>query len=254
MITSLGQTVILFFNELGQIMILTGRCCKRIFTTPRIAIHTLEQMWKLGYESLSITCITASFVGMAFSIQVIREFTKFGAAKLIGGVVGLAIWRELGPLLTGVVIAGRVGAAISAELGTMKVTEQVEALEAMSQDPVGFLVAPRVLATTLMVPLLVGIADIVGFLSGFVVAVASGKVNAYAYFDSADSMLKVMDISGGLIKGLLFGFVVGIISTYMGLKAEGGAKGVGDMTTRAVVVSLIVIFISNYFLSIVLFK
>ncbi len=253
MITFLGLRVIYFFESLGGMTLLTCQLFAGIFRAKRLFSRTIEQMWRLGIESLGVTGTTAIFVGMAFTIQVTREFLKFGAGKMIGGVVGLAVWRELGPLLTGVVMAGRVGAAISAELGTMKVTEQVEALEAMSQDPVDFLVLPRVLACTLMMPLLVGLSDILGFLSGFIIAVASDKVNPYAYFDSADSMLKLSDITGGLVKAAFFGFVIGLVSTYMGLKADGGAKGVGEMTTKAVVTSLIIIFILNYFLSLTLF-
>jgi phospholipid/cholesterol/gamma-HCH transport system permease protein len=253
MFTSLGFRVIYFFENLGGMTLLTGRLMLGIFKAKRLIARTLDQMWRLGVGSLGVTGTTAIFVGMAFTIQVTREFLKFGAGKMIGGVVGLAVWRELGPLLTGVVLAGRVGAAISAELGTMKVTEQVEALEAMSHDPVDFLVLPRVLACTIMTPLLVGLADILGFLSGFLIAISSDKVNPYAYFDSADSMLKIGDITGGLIKAALFGFIIGLVSTYMGLKANGGAKGVGEMTTKAVVTSLILIFILNYFLSLTLF-
>jgi len=253
MILYFGRKIIAFIQDFGGIVILTSRFFRGIFTAKHLASHTISQMWHIGIQSIGVAAITAIFVGMAFTIQVMNEFLKFGAGKMIGGVVGLAVWRELGPLLTGVVIAGRVGAAISAELGTMKVTEQVEALEAMSQDPVEYLVVPRVLAAIIMVPLLVGVADILGFLSGFLVVIAKGQVNPYSYFDSADSMLKIADITGGLIKALFFGFVVGIISTYMGLQTTGGAKGVGENTTKGVVVSLIVIFILNYFLSLTLY-
>ncbi len=247
------KQIVHFFEELGNISYMGGQIVTGLFRSKRLLGRTIEQMYHLGIKSIPVAMVTAIFVGMAFTIQVTKEFLKFGAGKMIGGVVGLAVWRELGPLLTGVVLAGRVGAAVAAELGTMTVTEQVEALESMSQDPVLFLVLPRVLACTVMMPLLVGMADIAGFLSGFVIVWASGKLNAFAYFDAADSMLKVSDITGGLIKGLFFGFVVGLISTYMGLKAQAGAKGVGEMTTHAVVVSLLTIFILNYLLSLSLF-
>ncbi len=242
-----------FIEDLGNLVILTGRVILGLFTAPHLFKLSMEQMWRIGVGSFGVSAVTAMFVGMTFTVQIMKEFLRFGAGQLIGGVVGLAMWRELGPLLTGVVIAGRVGAAISAELGTMKVTEQVEALEAMSQDPVEYLVVPRVLAATVMVPILVGMADIIGFLSGYMVVAFSGKINPYTFFDSADSMLKTWDVTGGVIKAAFFGFLVGLISTYMGLKAKGGAKGVGEMTTHAVVVSLIAVFVVNYFLSIMLF-
>ncbi|MBT5855456.1 ABC transporter permease, partial [bacterium] len=206
-----------------------------------------------GVNSLPITVLTALFVGMAFAIQVVKELLRFGAPDLIGGVVALAIWRELGPLLTGVVVAGRVGSAISAEIGSMKVTEQVDALESMSQDPVEYLVVPRVLALSLMLPLLVGIADIVGYLGGFIIAMSSQSVNPYSYVNSAQTMLTPIDIGGGLIKALFFGGITATIGSYMGLKATSGAKGVGRITRQAVVNALITIFILNYFISLVIF-
>lgn len=253
MIKRIGKKLIIFIIEVGRMSLLGAKTIGHIITGKNYASRSVEQMALLGVQSLPITIITAAFVGMAFTVQVVREFLRFGAGQMIGGVVGMGMWRELAPLLTAVVIAGRVGAAISAELGSMKVTEQIEALEAMSQDPIDYLVVPRFISCTLMMPLLVGIADIVGFLSGLLVAVLSGRVNPYSYFESANRMLSMMDITGGLIKGVLFGMMIALISSYMGLRATAGAKGVGEMTTKAVVVSLIVVFVLNYFLSLVLY-
>ena len=253
MITRLGNKTIRFLTELGNITLFLKRIIRNFITKPSHAERTIHQMLVLGLKSLNITLITAVFVGMAFTVQVSKELLDLGAAQLIGYIVGLAIWRELAPLLTAVVVAGRVGSAISAELGTMKVTEQVEALEAMSQNVIDYLVVPRVLACTLMMPLLVGLADVAGFLGGFLVAISTGQVNPYAFFASAQSMLGMMDIIGGLIKAVFFGFVISVLSSYMGLRAVGGAKGVGQVTIKAVVVSLITIFILNYFLSLVIY-
>ncbi|MBT5953995.1 ABC transporter permease [bacterium] len=250
----IGKKVIQFFVDWGNITSLSMKVGAKLFKGRSHTRATIDQMITLGIDSLGITVVTAVFTGMAFSVQVVREFIKFGAADMVGGVVGLAIWRELGPLLTGVVVCGRVGAAISAELGTMKVKEQIEALESMAQDSVDFLVVPRVLACAFMMPLLVGLADIVGFLSGLLVAVLSGNINPYSYFGSAESMLRAVDIWGGLVKGVVFGIVIALLSSYMGLKATGGAKGVGEMTTKGVVVSLFAVFIINYLLSIMLFQ
>ncbi len=243
-----------FFYEWGQVTLLIGQVISRLFRRrARYLNRTVDQMVHLGVNSMGITIVTALFVGMAFTVQVAKEFLKFGAGKMVGGIVGLAVWRELGPLLTGVVICGRVGAAIAAEIGTMKVTEQVEALESMSQDVVEYLVVPRVLATTLMMPLLVGMADLVGFFGGFLVALGTGRVNPFAFLDSAESMLIPVDIWGGLIKAALFGFIIAVICSYMGLNTKSGAKGVGEMTTKAVVVSLVAVFVLNYFLSLVIY-
>jgi phospholipid/cholesterol/gamma-HCH transport system permease protein len=248
MISFLMKRLERFFVHLGDVTILAGQSIRHSILRPHMG-QVFDQMYRLGVKSLPITTVTALFIGMAFALQIVQEFLKFGAGKMIGGILALALWRELAPLLTAVVVAGRVGAAIAAELGTMKVTEQVEALEAMGQDPVRYLVAPRITACTLIMPLLVGWADVVGFLGGFVIAMSSGRVNPYMYFEAAQSMLHVSDITGGLMKGVFFGFCIALISAYMGLSAKSGAKGVGEVTTRAVVVSLIVIFILNYFLS-----
>jgi phospholipid/cholesterol/gamma-HCH transport system permease protein len=253
MLTAFGSFIINSVNHLGGITILTGNTIKKCFTSKHIIRRTVDQVISLGIKSLPMAVITSMFVGMAFTIQVLREFLKFGAGDLIGGIVGVAVWRELSPLLTGVVFSGRVGAAISAEIGSMKVTEQIDALETMSQDPIEYLVAPRLIACTVMMPLLTGIADIVGFFSGYIIAIGSGRVNANAYFQTADSMVVMNDIIGGLIKAGIFGFIIAMISTYVGLRTKSGAKGVGESTTKAVVVSLISVFIINYFLSVVLF-
>jgi phospholipid/cholesterol/gamma-HCH transport system permease protein len=249
----IGIKLINFLDQLGAITMLALKIFKKIIKGKIHFRNTFDEMVLLGIKSLPIVSITAAFVGMAFSIQVVREFLDFGAGEIVGGVVALAVWRELAPLLTAVVFAGRVGAAISAEIGSMKVTEQIEALESMSQDPIDYLIIPKILACTLLMPLLVGLADIIGYLSGLLVALGSGRINPVAYFESAQTMLRVSDISGGLIKALLFGFIIALLSSYMGLNTKSGAKGVGEATTFAVVISLISIFILNYFLSLVLF-
>ncbi len=253
MLHSLGKNIVKTIEELGLITLLCLESSKRLFSTYNLGHRTLEQFMLLGLKSIPMTIVTSAFVGMAFTLQVSKEFIKFGAGDMIGGIVGLALWRELSPLITGVVFSGRVGAAISAELASMKVTEQIDALESLSQSPIQYLVIPRIIACVLSLPLLVGLADIVGFLSGFVIAVTKGNINPYSYFSSAESMLRISDITGGLYKALVFGLVIAAISCYKGLSAKGGAKGVGLVTTRAVVVSLIAVFILNYFLSELLF-
>lgn len=249
----LGKNILQFFFDLGGITLLIGNISIHLIKLKIHVRNTIEQMILLGIQSLPITFVTAIFVGMVFAMQIIKEFLRFGAGKMIGGVLGMALWRELAPLLIGVVIAGRVSAAIAAELGSMKVTEQIDALKALSQDPIEYLIVPRFIACTVMVPLLVGIADIIGFFGGLLVVLLNPKVNPYSYFDSAQSMLYPIDIWGGLVKAIFFGMVIAVIGSYMGLNAKAGAKGVGEITTKAVVVSLVTIFILNYFLSMVIF-
>ncbi len=248
-----GHYVVNQFMQLGEITVLAKRFFWSIFSTYKLFQRVVDQLFSLGIKSLPTTVITAVFISMAFTLQIVREFEKFGANYMIGGIVGLAIWRELGPLLTGVVVSARIGAAISSELGTMRVTEQIDALKALSQDPIKYLVVPRILSVMFIMPLLVGIADAVGFFSGFLIAVPLGNLNPYAYINSAVLMLSPFDVIGGLIKALCFGFLIGIISCYHGLKTKSGAKGVGESTTLAVVQTLICIFVLNYFLSFVLF-
>ncbi|RAP32415.1 ABC transporter permease [Candidatus Marinamargulisbacteria bacterium SCGC AG-414-C22] len=241
------------FEHIGELFFLVIAIFKSLFTTNKLFNKTIEQCYILGFKSFFSIFITAVFIGMVFTLQIISEFDKFGANYLIGGIVGLAIWRELGPLISAVVASGRIGSAISSEIATMKVSEQIEALEALSCDPIKILVTPRVIATTFMLPLLVCVADLAGFFSGLGIAYYIGNINMFAYFNSAQSMLNYYDIVGGLIKAGIFGFVLSLISCYQGLLSKPGAKGVGNATTKAVVISLVSIFILNYFLTVILF-
>ena len=247
-----GNSILSFFEMIGVQALYFISIVKSIFRFRFKGRLVSEQLLFLGVNSIPIVIITSVFVGMAFTVQIVREFLRFGAGEMVGGIVGMAFWRELGPLMTGVVIAGRIGAAISAELGTMKVTEQVEALEALSQDPIEYLVVPRCLALVIIMPLLVGLADILGFFAGFIVSMLS-NINPSAYFHSAQTMLDVNDVVGGLIKAAFFGFSIGFISSYKGLTAESGARGVGKVTRRSVVHCLIAVLILNYFFSIILY-
>jgi phospholipid/cholesterol/gamma-HCH transport system permease protein len=162
--------------------------------------------------------------------------------------------RELAPALTAVVISGRVGSAFAAEIGTMAVTEQIDAIYAMGSDPVKHLVVPRFIASTLMLPILTIFADIVGFFGGYLVSVFVVGINSFGYIDSASSLLTMNDITGGIIKAVFFGMIISIIGCFKGMKTKGGAKGVGQATTDSVVLSLMAIFVVNYFLSLLLFK
>ncbi|MEK9726687.1 MAG: ABC transporter permease [Candidatus Margulisiibacteriota bacterium] len=253
MISSLGLKLFQKINNFGKFIHFTGIILKnliRLNVKPRLV---LNQILFIGVHSLPIVLFTALFVGMAFSVQVVKELLRFGAPDLVGGVVAIAIWRELGPLLTGVVVAGRVGASITAEIGSMKVNEQVEALTVMGQDPISYLALPRVLALLIFMPLLVGAADIIGFFGGLLVALSTSMINYVSFFTSANTMLSVFDIMSGLIKSLFFSIVISLIATYFGLKVKDGAQDVGKKTMESVVVSIIVIFGLNYLLSVLFF-
>lgn len=215
--------------------------------------EVLRQMALLGADSLPIVMMTILCTGMVFSVQTSKEFVRFGAGASVGGIVAIAMARELVPVLTGVVVAGRIGAAIAAELGTMKVTEQIDALRVMAANPVSFLVAPRFIAIVLMMPVLVIFSNVIGNLGGWLVAHYYAGITTFSYTNSIKTLAEMYDVIGGMIKSSFFGAIIAIVGCYKGLNAPNGAEGVGLATTASVVLSIILIFIANYFLSIVLY-
>jgi phospholipid/cholesterol/gamma-HCH transport system permease protein len=191
---------------------------------------------------------------MVFTIQVAREFIYYGAGTTVGGVLAIALTRELAPVLTAVVIAGRVGSAFAAEIGTMRVTEQIDALYMLKTDPIDYLVTPRVLACCLMMPVLTILSLMTGMTGGIVVADALYDISPTVFLRSAQNFLQVWDLSSSVIKSMVFGALIGIIGCSWGLTTTGGAKGVGQSTTTAVVTALLSIFIANFFLSWLMFQ
>ncbi|MFA5928553.1 MAG: ABC transporter permease [Candidatus Margulisiibacteriota bacterium] len=242
-----------FLISLGEITDLFLKTCWYIFKRAYHGKNVIYQMMRVGVESIPASVLTALSVGMVFAVHVSVEFSRYGAGKVVGGIVGVAVWRELAPLLTGVVVAGRVGAAIAAEIGTMKVTEQIEALETMAVSPISYLVVPRFIALTIMMPILVVFCDIVGLFGGFLISVFYANVNPVAFISAAYNILDARDLWGGLLKALFFGMVISLVACYQGLTTTKGAKGVGNSTTNSVVISLMTIFIINYFLSLIIF-
>lgn len=241
------QRLIAAWFLLGQVFlhILQGRIHRR---------NTIEQMNSVGPESISIAGVTAAFVGMVYTIQIAREFIEYGATTTIGGVVALSLSRELAPVLTAVVIAGRVGSAFAAEIGTMRVTEQLDALYMLRTDPIDYLVVPRVIACALMLPLLTALALLVGMVGGLLVSSSMYGVNPGIFLNSVQAFTELWDVFSALIKSVIFGVIIAIIGCNWGLTTTGGAKGVGESTTTAVVTSLLTIFISNFFLSWLMFQ
>ncbi|HEY3350984.1 MAG TPA: ABC transporter permease [Thermoanaerobaculia bacterium] len=209
----------------------------------------LRQMDALGVQSISITNLTALFTGMVLALQTASALSQFGGKLFVGRVVVLSITRELGPSLTALMVAARVGAGITAELGTMAVTEQVDALRALGASPARKLVLPRVLAVTLMLPVLTLLADFIGMVGGLFIAVVDLKIGASFYLSTVSQSVHVNDILHGLFKTPFFGFEIGIIGCYNGLNATGGADGVGRATTIAVVIAAIVVLMSDFFLT-----
>ena len=216
--------------------------------------NTLEQMAAVGPESLLIALLTAAFVGMVFTVQVAREFINLGAGTAVGGVLALSLSRELAPVLTAVVIAGRVGSAFAAEIGTMRVTEQIDALLMLRTDPIDYLVIPRVIACCLMLPILTVLCLVTGMAGGLLVATNLYDISQSVFVDSARNFLKIWDLFSLAIKAFCFGGLIAVIGCSWGLTTTGGAKGVGQSTTTAVVTALLAIFIANFFLTWVMFR
>jgi phospholipid/cholesterol/gamma-HCH transport system permease protein len=216
--------------------------------------EVVKQAYFLGVESWLIVALTAIFTGMVISLETVVQAVNYGLQDFIGGSVAFGTVRELGPMLAGgIIFAGRGGAAITAEIGSMVVTEQVEALEAMGVSPVKALVVPRVLASIIMVPALTIFADIIGTYGGYFMAWIRVNLPPYVYWHSVQNMVDMSDFWKGLLKAAFFGLLVALVACYEGLHTEGGAEGVGRATTRAVVISIILVFGFNFVLSYVLF-
>ncbi|OHE59245.1 MAG: ABC transporter permease [Thermodesulfovibrio sp. RBG_19FT_COMBO_42_12] len=250
----IGRIIIRFAEELGKIIILLLLTIKQLILPPLEARNIFKQMLEIGVRSLPVVLITAIFTGMVFALQTFTGFKRFGAEAVVGTVVALSMTRELGPVLTGLIVAGRAGAAIAAELGTMRVTEQIDALETLATNPIKYLVVPRFLAGIFMLPALVIVADIIGIIGGYFVTVGLFKTSSIVYWERTWDYLEISDIYNGLIKSGFFGASIALISCYKGFYTTGGAEGVGKSTTGAVVLSCMTILISDYFLSVWLFK
>ncbi len=234
--------------------LLAGQIILHILQGRIYRLNTFEQMAFVGPASLAIALITAAFVGMVFTIQVAREFIYFGATSAVGGVLAIALTRELAPVLTAVVLAGRVGSAFAAEIGTMKVTEQIDALYVLKTDPIDYLVIPRVLACCFMLPVLTVLSLLMGMTGGLMISDSIYDISSTIFLESIRNFLKVWDVFACVIKSFVFGGIISIIGCNWGLTTSGGAKGVGQSTTAAVVISLIAIFIANFFLSWIMFQ
>jgi phospholipid/cholesterol/gamma-HCH transport system permease protein len=200
-----------------------------------------------------VVVITALFTGMVLALQTYTGFKRFGAQSLVGTVVGLSMTREMGPVLTALIVAGRAGAAMAAELGTMRVTEQIDALETLATDPVKYLVVPRFLAGITMLPALAVLTDLIGIFGGYMITVGVFDTSSTSYWRRTWDFLQMSDVYNGLVKAFFFGAFISIISCYKGFYTTGGAEGVGKATTGAVVLSMMSILIGDYFLSAWLF-
>jgi len=225
-----------------------------VFTPPWFGRQIGRQFIDIGYYSLAVVGLTTLFSGMVLALQSYTGFARFNAEGAIANVVALSITRELAPVLAGLMVAGRIGASIAAEIGTMRVTEQIDALTTLSVNPFKYLVAPRILAGTIVMPVLVLIGDIIGIFGGFLVSVFRLDFNAYNYVYQTMEFLEPIDVISGLVKAAVFGFIVTLMGCYNGYNSDRGAQGVGAATTNAVVSASILILIFNYLLTQVFFS
>lgn len=220
-----------------------------VFSGPRYIQDTLEQMDSIGVGSLPIVMLTGFFIGAVMVLQTASQFVRFGQTSLTGDAVALALVRELGPTLTSLLVTGRCASGIASELGSMLVTEQVDAMRAMGTDPSRKLVTPRVLATIIVLPMLTAITDFIGLVGGCVAAVFSLRLDPVQFWTRAINSLEIADLFQGLIKPVIFGFILSTVGCYKGLTVRGGTQGVGRSTTQAVVISSVVIIVTDTFLT-----
>ena len=245
----LGERIYAMVLDLGAIFTLFLQVVTWIVRPPAEIRNIVKQMEEVGIRSMPVVLVTATFTGMVLALQSYSGFQRFGATSFVGSVVALSITRELGPVFAGLMVSGRVGASMAAELGTMKVTEQIDALTTLATNPVKYLVVPRVVAATIVLPVLVVFADLLGIVGGYFVSVHLLGANPHVYVAKTYQYLEFKDIYTGLIKASVFGTLIALISCHHGFVAEGGAEGVGRATTRAVVASSMMVLISDYFMT-----
>lgn len=232
-------------SYVGELAILFGQTVNGIFTPPFKADRFFAQAKRVGPESFLIASLVGFFVGMIIALQMAYVMQKLSAEIYIANVVAVSVTRELAPVLTALIVAGRIGAGITAEIGSMVVTEQVDALRAFAANPIRYLVVPRFLALVIMLPVLTIFADIIGIIGGYVICVFKLSISSAMYFNMVTQSLISKDVVTGLIKTVFFGMIIALVGCHQGLRTKGGAEGVGRATTVSVVVSFILIIMTD---------
>jgi phospholipid/cholesterol/gamma-HCH transport system permease protein len=237
-----------------EFTLLSYRGFANLLSRPRYWDDTFDQMDVIGVGSVTIVCLTGLFTGMVLTVQSSATLDAFGARPYVGRMVSLSMIRELGPVLTSLMVAGRVGSGMAAELGSMVVTQQIDAMRALGTDPIRKLVTPRMVAAVVMVPMLTILSDAVGMLGGFLVARFTLRLATQFYWHSAVDAIQAQDIVMGLVKPLVFGYIIAAVGCYTGLSTRGGTQGVGASTTRSVVVASVLILAADYFLNLLILR
>ncbi len=241
----LGREYLIFLRFIGGLSALSLETVTGIFRRKPNVLRILQQAKRIGVESLPLVSLIAAFQGVILALNTAYQLQRIGSEMYIAGIVSLSMLRELGPVITALILAGRVGAAITAEIATMQVTEQVDALKTLATEPVGYLVVPRFLAMTLMLPILTLYADAVGIFGGYLICVNKLNIASQLYLNITFDSLLFKDLFSGLIKAIFFGMIIALVSCFEGFGVSGGAEGVGKATTRCVVASFILIIAAD---------
>jgi phospholipid/cholesterol/gamma-HCH transport system permease protein len=249
LVEDLGGRALRFTRDLGDMSMLAGQTFYHAVTPPFFPRLMLAQMDHIAVSSVSIVAVAGTFVGLVLALQTTYGLARFGAKSTVGIIVGLSMIRELGPVVTAILVGGRVGSGFTAELGSMKVTEQIEALRALGVSPIKRLVVPRVLVTMLSLPMLTIIADALGVCGGMLISQHEFTVPYRVYYNGVTQYVRLADMLDGLGKTVVFGFIIGVVGCHNGLTTRGGTEGLGSATTRTVVTSALMIFISDFFLT-----
>ena len=252
-LAAVGRAVLSLLRGTGALTLFALRAILHILRPPWYPVEFGRQLMRIGWFSLPVVGMTALFTGGALALQIYSGGSRFNAEAVVPSIVAIGMVRELGPVLGGLMVAGRVSASIAAELGTMRVTEQIDALTTLSTNPMKFLVAPRLLAATLAMPILAFIGDAIGIMGGFAVSVGRLDFNPATYINTTWQYLTNDDVTSGLIKAAVFGFIIALMGCWHGFYSGRGAQGVGKATTNAVVSAFTLILASNYLLTEALF-
>lgn len=244
-----GHLLLAPVEEMGRASRIFFGGVANIFLPPFRFRLIIQQLEFIGVQSLPIIMLTSVFTGAVFTLQLDRALSLFGAQAMVGGTVGVALCRELGPTLTGLLVAGRAGSAMAAEIASMRVSEQIDALDVMAVDPINYLVKPRLIACIISVPVLTAIYDAMGMGGSYVVGVMWNGIAEPEFMVRLQEWVDWDDIWSGLLKGLVFGAIIGTVACYKGFYTTGGARGVGLATTSTVVVSSVLILIVNFFIA-----
>ncbi len=250
----IGRVFIGFLTQTGRLSAFIWASVSQLFRPPIFLGLVFKQMLSIGYYSLPVVGLTVFFTGGVLALQIYIGGNRYGAESIVPQIVVLGITRELGPVLAGVMIAGRCSAAIAAEIGTMRVTEQIDALITLSTSPFKYLMLPRILAAVISVPLLVLVGDTIGVFGGFIISTRTLGFNAGVYVKNTLDFMTNDDVTSGLWKAAVFGFIIAVMGCYNGYYSKGGAQGVGRATTNAVVSAAILIFAADYFMTSVIFR